>query len=413
MKKIAVLITGVPRGYERCLPTLQFLLSEYDVTYFAVMREEFADAQTIQGLKEAIPNIQFIVIPRTDSELAIEPFNGLAIAVTVVKMWHEVWYAYNAIPTKNFDLIFRTRFDIFFHEQYLPEIRDATNRDVYIPEQMRWSGSNDMLCLAAPAAFGKYAQTFKRLNNLYNEGVRTAEAYICRSMALADVLEQKLDVFFILYRDVLFSNFDNRQLCVVSLINPYLSTYKLGTVHDSAENRNNCIEQVDRLTKYESRFPLLVNNSDFNFFPPETDNRDGTTFRWLGMHGRLKRALQKTTYSLQFTVHYYIEGWKPEHLTILINGDLVKLHITGQDEFGRLKVSGLIDQNKTFRRPWSNIGFSCAYLVVPSKMNSDSKDHRALGVAISDITFISRPEQKKAIPKGIMAFIRSNQHDKA
>ena len=412
MKKIAVLITGVPRGYERCLPTLQFLLSEYDVTYFAVMREEFADEKTLQGLKEAIPNIQFIVIPRADSDLSIEPFNGLAIAATVVKMWHEVWYGYNAISTKNFDLIFRTRFDIFFHEQYLPEIRDANDRDVYIPTQMSWSGSNDMLCLATPAAFGKYAKTYNYLQRIYTEGIRTPETYICRAMALEGILEQNLDVFFILYRDVLFSNVDNRQLCVLSLTNPDLSTYKLGSVNDTEELRNQFKENVDRLTKYESQFPLFVNNTDFNFFPPETDSRDGTTFRWLGKHGKIRRALQKTTYSLEFTVHYSSNGWKLEHLTILIDGNLVKLQITGQDEFERLKVSGLIDQNKTFRRPWSNISFNPTYLVVPSKINSDSKDHLALGVAISDITFISRPEKKKAKPKSIMAFLRSNRHDK-
>ncbi|MEI8208893.1 MAG: hypothetical protein WCG16_06785 [Methylococcales bacterium] len=390
MKEVAVLITGVPRQYERCLPTLQFLLSEFNATYYAVMREEFADADTIYRIKKVIPNIKCIVVPSIDSDKAVESFNDLPIALTVVKMWYEIWYGYNAISTENYDLVFRTRFDVFFYEQFLPEIEYVTDCDVYIPEQMSWSGSNDMLCLANPTAFGKYAKTYHYLHRFYNEGLRNPEAFLFRSLALNGLFERKLDVFFILYRDALFYLFDNKSLNILSILNPSLSTYKIGASDDSIENRLERINYIRGVISNELGFPLYVHNSDFNFFPPEIDNRDGNVFRWLGMHGKIKRALAKTTYGLKFKVHFAINNWKIEDLSILIDGNLVKLKIERQDEYGRLLIEGLIDQVQPFRRPWSNIGFSCSKLAVPSEINSESNDHRLLGVAISEITFLSR-----------------------
>jgi hypothetical protein len=397
-KRIACLITGVPRGHQRCLPALRFLLEEWDVTYFAVMREEFATEETVICLRSEIPGIRTIVVPKHKSEAAVTEFNGLNIASTVVQMWHEVWYGATAIQSiGKFDFTFRTRFDIYFHQQYLPEVREYCN-EVWLPEQMSWSGSNDMICLAPSATFFKYAETYKRLPVILAEGIGTPEAILSRSISIAKLVEKKLDVYFVLYRDALFSRMTDVQLNVLAHVHPTLSTFKIGGKRDSDEARINCIKSIETATKDHCGFPLYETNPNFGhgFYAAETDVRDGTTFRFMGLHAHMRRALPKAVCGLQFKVHFHVPGWDIQCLSVLIDGRPLTLQAVGQDQFGRLTVSGLIKGNESFRRPWSKITFNSRPVVVPAEIHASSNDRRAISVAIGNIEYLHREDNPNA-----------------
>ena len=383
-------MTGVPRGFQRCLASLRFLLGECEVSYFAVLREEFASEQTLHLLKNELPGVRLIVVPQADSDIALaRPRGGLA--ATVVQMWHEIGYAARAIGALDgFDLVFRTRFDVFFHHQFLPEV-GARDGAVWLPEQLSWSGSNDMLCLAPPRAFAAYAATYDKLDRIAQDGIVAPEGTLQRALALAGLLEEKLDVLFILYREVLFHALSDAQLQILAHIHPALSVYKLGTPGDSEEKRRERTALAESLTRADAAMPVFeAAHVGQCFGAPECDERDGTSFRWMAMHAQARHALSETTHAVRFVLHHYVEGWAIEHLRVAIDGNVVALQAAGEDAFGRTLVHGTIERLRSFRRPWSRISFCSAVSAVPSETGANPDDHRTLSVAIGKLEFIDR-----------------------
>ncbi len=384
-RKIAVLLTGVMHDCLRCVQSLQFLLEDWEVDYFAVLREEFATPDAMAELKAVIPAVEFIIVPQAETENALKPFANFSITPTAVMMWHEIAYAAGRMgKLKQYDLVLRSRYDIFFHHQYLPEINGNAS-DVWLPGQMSWSGANDMLCVAAPEAFTAYAQTFQRLQYIVAvEEINVPEAIMARSLALASLREQPLDVRFILYRGTLHEQFSDSQLCVMADRDPNQSAYKFDDSEQTAQLRAEYAASVTAMTELEAYFPLHETwHAGFNFYPVEIDERDGSHFRWLGMHGHINRPLNRHATGISFQINFSVPGWNLSDLTVLVDGVPVTLDVTSVDELGRPQVSGRFTRPPS-RRPWSKIGFSSKRQVVPSAIGENPHDHRALSIAISD-----------------------------
>ncbi|HDR8988597.1 hypothetical protein [Burkholderia vietnamiensis] len=381
--KIAVLLTGVPRNYERCIEPLRFLLQDREVDYFAVFREEFASAEELAAL--ALQGFKAIVVPIQSTVEAVARFAGKPIAPTVVMMWHELSYGTRQIDNlADYQLVFRTRFDIFFHRQLLPDVI-AGDDDVYLPNQMSWSGANDMLCLASPRAFLRYASTYDRLGQIVDERIYVPEVIAARSLAIASLVQNRLDVFFILYRHALFSDLADEELRILALVHPTLSTYKIGSDLDTPEFRAHRIRTIRATIEHELRFPLhAAGNMDANFYPIEVDARDGAVFRWMALHAHLNRAVSPRAKSLSFLVHFRVPEWTLSDFTLHIDGMPVQLAETSTDEYGRVRVEGAL-QGMQFRRPWSKFGFSSRRVAVPSQIGANPDDHRMLSVAIGAI----------------------------
>ncbi|MFM0640356.1 hypothetical protein PQQ63_27025 [Paraburkholderia metrosideri] len=381
-RRVAVLMTGVPRGYERCVGSLRFMLEECDATYHAVIREEFATGQTLEDLKSAFPGIVIIVVPAEETRKAVASFVGRAVAPTLIMMWHEIAYAAEWIANLyDYQCILRMRFDIFLHRQYLPEVPFCEDA-VWLPSQMNWSGSNDMICLAAPQAFRKYANTFSRLDAIVGEGIGIPEAIIARSIAMAGLIEHALNVFFILYREILFSELSDAQLSILAHMHPALSTYKLGGRGDSPERRARAVADIEALTRQEHFFPIYeTRNAGSNFYPPEKDARDGSSFRWMSMHAHMNVAISRRARSISFVVHFHVADWNVSQLKVLVDGFPLELKVVSTDAHGRARLFASLEGVDP-RRPWSKIGFSCGTIVVPSESGANSNDHRALSVAI-------------------------------
>ncbi|WP_153099509.1 hypothetical protein [Paraburkholderia hayleyella] len=392
-KKIAVMLTGSLNKYDyeyaRCTQSLQFLLEDWAVSYFAVLREEFAQPDVLTGLRAAIRGIEIIIVPAIETEIALRNLSALPIDSALLVMWHEIAYGAEKIPDLlQYEWVMRTRYDIFFHHQYLPEL-NGNDRDIWLPGQMSWSGSNDMICVGAPKEFLQYAQTFQRIKYIVAvEGIVVPEAVLARSLALAELREKRLEMRFIIYCAALHSQMSDNQLRILADRDPSLSAYKTGRPEDTTEARKNYIEMIRAITGRDALFPLHeTEHAGFNFYPVEIDVRDGSGFRWLGLHGHLNRPLNQLAVGISFRINYFVVGWNLSSLTVLVEGIPVLLEISSMDSFGRLLVFGRFN-HVPLRRPWSKIGFSSKHLVVPSSLDGSHEDHRALSVAISDFRVI-------------------------
>lgn len=379
----AVLLTGVPKNFERCIGPLRFLLQGRDVDYFAVFREEFATTDTLDSLKSH--GIKAIVVSTQSTSEATARFVGKPIAPTVVMMWHELHCGTRQIERLfDYQFVFRTRFDVFFHRQFLPDVILGDD-DVFLPDQMSWSGVNDMLCLGKPHAFARYAATYDRLDQVVEEGICVPEIIAARSLAIAGLVSRRLDVFFVLYRHVLFSGLAEEELRILSLVQPSLSTYKIGSTRDTPELREQCLLGIREATKAELKFPLYTSwNSDANFYPVEVDKRDGKVFRWMALHAHLNRAVLPGARTLAFLVHFRVDAWTLADFTLHIDGNVVPLSVISTDEYGRMRIEGSLDGIQ-FRRPWSKFGFSSTRVMIPSQSGANPHDHRTLSVALGTI----------------------------
>ncbi|MBJ9753718.1 WavE lipopolysaccharide synthesis family protein [Burkholderia cepacia] len=390
-RNLAVVLTGVPRGYERCVDTLKFMLDEWNVSYFSVIREEFASEETLQSLARAFPGVKTITVPKQATADAVSRFEGKPVASTLVMMWHEIAYGFGAIERlTDYQAVLRVRFDIYFQKQFLPE-EIPSEGQVLLPTQMSWSGANDMLCLAVPPAFRRYAETYERLGDIIDEEICVPEAIMARSLAMAGLTVRPLNVCFILYRDALFASFDDEELRILADVHPSLSTYKVGDVNDTQESRAERIGLLNYVVSPYKGFPLQTGAStDANFYPVEIDNRDGRAFRWIGRHAHMNLAVPRDAKTLSFLIHFQVAGWHLSQLTALIDGFPVRLTEQSVDQYGRVLVEGSISGSK-FNRPWSKLGFSSRIVVEPSQERAGSDENRTLSVAIGSLALDGKP----------------------
>jgi hypothetical protein len=393
-QKIACIITGIPRpGFSRCIKTLKFLLSEEDVDYYAIAREEFlVTPNVLDELRFCIPNIQIISVPQGSQ-------NG--ITCTVKKMWHEINYGYNMIRKLgiNYSSVFKTRFDVYFSPQFLP-ILDTNENTILIPDQLSWSGSNDMVCLGTAESFGKYADTYESLqdiNSLVNKRQSKAPEQIL-STVLHDtqINQQNLPISYILYRSEIFDSLSSETLDALCTISPELSIYKIGLEYDSPKSRLDVKRKVIETTREETLYPLQLIPHSGNVYPPEIDKRDNTTFRFMNLHMHLRIAIQKNTNKVRFKIHYMPDSYRRFRAGDSLNSMLgmtvdnypVDLYAIDIDEYGRLLVEGSLDECN-FKRPLSKVGICSMGSVVPSEIYPASIDNRLISIAIGHIYFIS------------------------
>jgi hypothetical protein len=390
--KIACLITGIPReGTYRCMRSLKFLLSEHKVDFFTICRNEFKNCADFERIWEILPIRQSIIIDKSELDNT---------AATVNWMWHELYLGHKSLESQleQYDLIFRTRFDVYFPQIYFPII-SPSHDEVYLPDQFNWSGSNDMLCAASPRTFKNYASTytkFKSPTSLINKNkIAVPEQIMSASLHENDLREKKLDINFVLYRSALFDNFDNGAIDALCFTNPYLSIYKVGSSDDTAEKRLKVTHHIQNITRNEKLYPLKTYEQDGNVYAPEIDVRDNTIFRFMSLHMQIYKAIPSNTTKVSFMIHYMVpetfkklkKGDQIIHiLTMLIDNEPINLYVHKIDEFGRILVQGIIHSIK-FGRPMSKIGISCLGAKVPSEINPASRDNRCISIALGNINF--------------------------
>lgn len=387
-KDIAVILTGVPNINERCIDSLEFLLDGRDADFFAVFREEFSTPERIASLKSRFPGIKIILVPQEETTSALNSFKEVKVAGTVVMMWHEIWYASKILPELNhYQLVMRTRFDIYFHRQYLPDIKAAAGV-LWLPAALSWSGLNDMICVCGAPEFIEYADTYERMHKILVEGIGIPELILARSVAMASLNVNELCVFFLLYREPIFSSLSDKCLSLLAHLKPDLSTYKIGSPKDTPELRQRCLENILTLTKRDEPFPIFeTRNGGANFYPVEIDQRDGRYFRWMGMHACVNIAREPKARKIKFLLHFHAKLWTLDQMIVLVDGESIKLEISSIDALGRKWISGSLVGN--IRRPWSKISFGSKIYVIPSEEGSNVNDHRILSVAIGSLEFVA------------------------
>lgn len=380
---LACFLTGVPRGNHACLESLRFITQRYDTTFIAVLREEFDTPNIRASLQSALPNLQFLIVPREESEKYFKKLNSkVSAAKTVIMMWHEIYFAFKKIDTAMYDKAMRTRYDIFYAPMLLPEETTEEN-EVLIPEEMSWSGSNDMIAFGKPTAMKKYSCVFEEIEWCSSLSINTPEMIASCSIKKIGLKESKLNIKFSLYRDELMSQFSKTELGLIALKAYEMTTYKLGSLDDTEEARSNWKKYAKFMTSQEKLFPTYQTTSDYNFYPPEIDARDGTIFRFMGLHGHLNRAIDVVK-QINFTVCHYPENWEISKLKVTIDGNIFSLTHNGLDHLNRIIVNGVLEKPYIGKVPWSKICFSCADPIRPSDIYPDSTDNRFLTVSITE-----------------------------
>jgi len=383
---LACFLTGVPRGNHACLESLRFITQRYDTTFFAVLREEFDSPDIRVKLQSTLPNLKFIIVPKDETEKCYNKFeSNPAPARTVVMMWHEIYYAFKKTDFSSFDKVMRTRYDIYFSPMLLPEA-SGNNNEILIPEQMSWSGSNDMIAFGKPTAMKKYSEVFEQIQWCSSLAIITPEMITSCSLNRIGLKESKLEIHFSLYRDELMSHFSKNELGLIALKAYEMTTYKLGSPDDTAEARKNWEKHAKFITMQEKLFPTYQTTSDYNFYPPEIDSRDGTIFRFMGLHGHLNRAIN-TVKQIQFTVCHHPADWEISKLKVSIDGNLFNLKHDGHDHLNRIMITGVLEKTYSGKTPWSKVCFSCADPVRPSDIYPESTDNRLLTIAITEPVF--------------------------
>lgn len=378
---LACVITGLPRGNDLSLESLKFTTTRYETTFFAVFREEFDSPSVREALIRNLPGIHFVIVPEAVTTEAVAHFEG-KIATTVAKMWHEVFYAAESVELAAFDMVMRTRFDLFFSPMHLPP--PATDESsIFIPERMSWSGSNDMIALGTPAAFKKYARIFHTLDWLIEKGIKAPEALVKCALGHLELEEKPLNLYFGLYREALMSTLNRSQLGVLAWKDPLYTTYRIGEKADTTEGRAVWIKNAKALTHEEALFPTYQVTNDDNFYPVDLDSRDGTPFRTMGLHAHINRAVS-IVQTIEFTICHHPPDWDMGRLTVHIDGRLFNLRKKGLDAFGRIRVVGNLGQPYHGRTPWSKVGFECIGAYVPAEVSPNSTDRRSVTISITD-----------------------------
>ncbi len=386
LPSLACVITGVPRGSNLCLESLKFTTTGYETTFFAVFREEFDSIAIREELSKNLPGIIFVVVPSVATAAAILQFEGKqGPAETVIKMWHEVFHAGESIDFQSFDMVMRTRFDIFFSPMLLPH-PITEDSHIFIPERMSWSGANDMMAFGSSVAFKKYSKIYQTLDWLAAEGVKVPEMIVSCALARLKLEEKNMQIYCGLYREVLMCSLNKRQLGVLAWKSPASTTYKIGGKADTSEARAAWVRDIEAMTALEALFPTYQTTTDANFYPVVVDRRDGTPFRFMGLHAHLNRAVSMIK-TIEFIICHYPPNWDMSNLKICIDGYLFKLRRKGIDEFGRILVVGDLERPYYGKRPWSKLGFSCLGQIVPAEVNNCSNDRRSLTIAISEPLF--------------------------
>jgi hypothetical protein len=377
-QKLACFLTGVPIGIERTLPTLARLLSNYNVSYYAVMREEFASKEVTAALKGLLQNVTIIIVPLPATQAICRLNTQVPILPTVLQMWHEIGYGCDSLENiHEFDLIFRTRFDARFIPQFLPDIQPEPHA-VYVPEQLAWSGTNDMICLASPTAFRSYASTIKHMLGAPS-GV--PEQILSYCLTQEKLMERRLEVWFSLFRPAVHSGLSDATLDLIAYNYPELSCYRVGTSHDTADARDNYAKQLRELTLGDSLYPLFPAYLDTGGYACEIDSRDGKPFRFIGSHFHLRRPM-KNERVMTFWIHYMPSDWNISMLSIFVDNYPVDLSVCETDSFGRVLIQASFPGGLKFRRPLSKICIFSQGARVPSEIDPSSGDHRMLSVAI-------------------------------
>jgi hypothetical protein len=382
--KLACLLTGVPtRGSEVCYETLRFITSKYETTFIAVYREEFDCAPVREALIRNLPGIRFLIVPKSATAEAVK-HNSSRFSINLVQQWHEIYYAAESVDLKKFDMVLRTRFDLFYAPMYLPPpiVDDSC---ILIPERLCWSGSNDMISFSTPSAFKKYSRIYEVLTWANAKGVVVPEVMVSCAVRHLGLEQEILKLYFGLYRQEVMTTFNRSQLGVLAWKSPDYTGYEPST--DTAEGRAAWVKNVEALTNEEALFPTYCEPEiGVNFYPVELDTRDGTPFRFMALHARINRAVSMVR-MIEFTICHYPPDFELGKLTVHIDGNLFSLRKKGMDEFGRLRVIGELRHPYHGRTPWSHVGFSYLGARVFAEIIKGSTEHRSLSISITDPLF--------------------------
>lgn len=382
--KIACLITGAPRTFRYCVDSLKFYLTNHDVDFFLVYRDDNSDDETSGQLLDAYRPRFYKVTTATDTR-ELERDAGTSQMLT--RMWHEVRVGRDLIApvAHEYDLFMRVRYDTFFAPQFLET--DVKERSCIIPRVYEYLGYNDMFCLAKWSEFFEYASTVDRLPQVVSRlgGTYSPELIVAESLRSAgikaDVREIHLGVHRPWYNSATPGEFSE---IVMRHPRDLLIKYEQAA-RDPISAEKGAVALINKV-RNDALIPIGSNDS-FHWYGVEQDTRDNLLYRFFHNQAALWRSIPNYVSKFRFVVPFKVQAWPIEKLRVFFDGQHVPLEIS-RDAFGRYVIEGVIPIESKGRAPKSKISFLFNYIAIPALEGSNPKDNRALSMAVSDIKFI-------------------------
>ncbi|NBW23278.1 MAG: hypothetical protein EBR82_86570 [Caulobacteraceae bacterium] len=197
--RVAVILVGQMRTWETCLHTFKWHVArkfECPMDFFVstVQDEQMASAELIRlhfpearleiDAKESQPQI-----PEPTELVRFEPYaRSVPVQAVLRQLWQlsEAWKFFNRFDDGQYDIVIRSRPDLFFHSFQLPE-RMPGKFDALTPWWGRFGGINDRFAIMGWNAARAYFTTYDRLYHLLPIGCPLhPESLVAGSLALDD-----------------------------------------------------------------------------------------------------------------------------------------------------------------------------------------------------------------------------------
>jgi hypothetical protein len=375
------MLTGVPdpRAMRRCLPQVRALVDDWDVVFFAVYREEFDGPRVREALLSECGDVTFVVVPAVATARMLESVDGDWTTRTMRQMWHEIEAGEACIRRSGaFDAVLRSRYDVFWAPQRLPDL--PGDREVIVPDQLSWSGTNDMVALAGCDAFRRYAATGSLLNDAsaqVNSGV--PELLLTRCLLLSGVEPVERPLRFVLLRPQIADELTDSQLASLAWIHPPTSV----TRPEAPDAVQEILDHVRVALNRDDRWPIHGDSFrvGMGLDGVETDVTDGASFRWMGHHAYFFRKIPKETRGLRFVLHAQIEGVDMVKSSVAVNGAPCALR-TARDDHGRVVLHADLAPGWKPRIPLDKVSLAFREAARPCDLDPSNTDTRTLSVAL-------------------------------
>lgn len=390
-RRLAVLISGAPRGDDHTIQRLKSFLRNQEHEIFVVLREEFLGTSSVEVLQKNLPNTaHYLIVPSSVTEGVLREYPGWA--PNLIKMWHEIKFGMEKIPLDQFRYVLRIRPDILLGPGKLAIDADLDEDIILTPDAMSYCGTNDMIAFGGLAAMKKYAATYDLLRELARDCGGIPEVLLAASLRKQGVKTSAFNVDFCLYRKELLEGFDEIGLDIVATSDlRHHAQLRIGSPKDTPEARSRFLEILENGIKKERLFPRFPvgQSHGCGFYAPEADPRDGAGFRFMRDHAAFWRDAD-TINRIDFKVHFVANKSTVIERDLFVNVEGVpcKIKINGYDSFGRAQCSATPIEPVTVQGYRAKIGLFCNKTVVPSKENPKSSDHRVLALAIGNPTIL-------------------------
>jgi len=381
--KIACLVTGVPRTFDRCAKTLKKYFQYHHVDYYLVFRDENSDKSTKDRLLQIYKPMDIFVTNRSHTA-EVEKI-CTRIPPSVVMMWHECLMGSKIIETKkhDYDCFVRTRFDAFFATQFF---RDDVGDVGIIPNHYSWTGLNDMYFAGRWDYFEKYCNTYNLLDDIR---FQTPEILVKTSFNKQNIKYREEHIPFSLFRPWFDHLTDDAYEALIH-DRTYEILMKYEFYKTNRAQADNLIRELSAYAEKESAFPLGPMKSGA-FYGPEHSPADGAVFRFFAGQTYINIPIPANAFEFEFIARHWIRRWPLEKMAISIDGYCIHYNIDNLDN-GTARIKGKVPFEVRGKAPWSKFAITYMAFVTPSVETKGSKDDRRLSMAISPIEFLKYPK---------------------